>query len=413
MTRRLSLNNYHWALLANLAQAFFSWVLLFIIIRLGTKQDVGVFSYLQAILLPLQLFFTLKLRTIQCSDVDFLRSDLEYHRTRQVSTFCFVIVSITVLLFSALSESLLYSGLALVFSYAVYILRESYISILQRESRNNGFFFLNASSGFLSVPIFLLLYLITQSLLFSLIGLAAGRFASYIFVEKKIFSLWAPVASDALDGNAVRIDSLKRVLASAWPLGVAALLGSLFTSIPKIVIERELGIEALADYSAVISLLVAYNLLINSFVQSALPNLAREYLVDRIKFNKKIKFAFSRIFFITAIIGLFAYVFGEEFLALLFGEDYRRLNKEFIFVVLSGASLSVFSIANLMLSSQRTYFMQLPVYLVTCGIVFSLSYFLVESLGVAGPIIAQGLAYGIGAIMAVFVFLRSCKKEVA
>lgn len=413
MTRRLTLNNYHWALLANLTQAFFSWVLLFIIIRLGNKQDVGVFSYLQAILLPLQLFFTLKLRTIQCSDVNFISSDLEYHRVRRVSTFCFFMVSVAVLLFSGISGGLLYSGLALVFSYAVYILRESYISILQRESKNNRFFFLNASSGLFSVPVFLFLYLVTESLLFSLIGLAAGRFVSYIFVEGRVFLLRAPDASNALAGNAVRVGSVKRIVASAWPLGVAALLGSLFTSIPKVVIESQLGLESLADYSAVISLLVVYNLLISSFVQSALPNLAREYLVDRLKFNRKIRLAFSRIFLITAIIGFFAYLFGESFLALLFGEDYRRLNKEFILVVMSGASLSVFSIANLMLSSQRTYFMQLPVYLVTCGIVFVLSYCFIDSMGVAGPIIAQGFAYAIGALMAVFIFLRLCRKEVA
>lgn len=410
MPKQLALSNYHWALLANLTQVFFSWLLLFVVIRFGSKQDVGVFSYLQAVLLPLQLFFTLKLRTIQCSDVQDRNEVVEYHRVRQISAVGFLLVSLALLLLLELPESSFLAGGLLMLSYSVYILRETYIAEFQRASLNYRFFLVNASSAGFSSLLFIGLYFFSNDLILSLVGLVFGRVTSYVAVEKAVY-FRSPLGDPGKFEISPRATRIKELFFRASPLGLAALLGSLFTSIPKIVIERDLGLESLADYSAVTSLLVAYNLLISSFVQSALPNLAKTYSSDRGEFLKAIRSAFWRVLLITYFICLFFYFTGGSFLAFVFGPEYSRLDQELLFVVLSGAFLSVFSIANLMLSSQQTYFLQLPVYAVTAGLVLALANISVPVHGLKGAILSQSAAFFVGGLLAIAVFAMRAKGD--
>ncbi len=410
MRRQFTLSNYHWALLANLVQVFFSWLLLFTVIRLGSKQDVGLFSYLQAVLLPLQLFFTLKLRTIQCSDVQCANEVVEYHRVRQIAGASFLVLSLVLLLILNLPEASFFAGLFFVLSYVVYILRETYVAEFQRALQNQNFFVVNASSALSSSLLFILLYFFSENLVLSLAGLVFGRVISYAVVERIVYFRSASGRLEQFRKKP-KAERVKSLFGRAWPLGFAALLGSLFTSIPKILIESDLGLESLADYSAVTSLLVAYNLLISSFVQSALPDAAKMYSVDRIKFFRMMRFAFRRLFLVTLFVGSFFYFFGTQFLVVVFGDEYGRLEPELLFVVLSGAFLSVFSIANLMLSSQQTYFLQLPVYAVTAGLIYLLAEFVVRDYGLQGVILSQAIAYLAGAVLSFVVFglrARSC-----
>src|SRR5690554_3474882 len=90
-------SNHRWALSANLFQAVISWLLLFILIRFGDKEDVGLYSYIQALILPVQLFFTLKLRVIQCSDTLNEYDAAEYHKVRFASALLNCIIGALVL----------------------------------------------------------------------------------------------------------------------------------------------------------------------------------------------------------------------------------------------------------------------------------------------------------------------------
>src|SRR5690606_23109251 len=92
--------------------------------------------------------------------------------------------------------------------------------------------------------------------------------------------------------NWARFNSL---LITSFPLGCTALVGALFTSFPRIAISSHAGLVELGVFTALMSLLVAYNIVVNSFVQSAMSDLAKSYINNPKEFMQKIAGAAVRI----------------------------------------------------------------------------------------------------------------------
>ena len=394
----------YWALSANVIQALVSWGVLLVLVRLGTEKDVGVFAYIQALLTPIQLFFTLKLRTVQCSDAQQLYLHSSYHGVRKQTSILCVIFGAIFLAFFSEDRMVLFSGFALLLSYAVLILRESYISIAQFGRQNKIFFFINATNGLLSLPVFLALFWVTNDLLLGLAVLAIARAFSYAFLERAIFSRYFNISllrkPDA--GRAMYLAIWK----SSWPLGVAALMGGLFTSLPRFAVKDLLGFEKLAIYATLGSLLVVFNLLVNSAVQTALPALSTEYLENKRRFYLYMRKAVGRLALLGVVSYIFAILFGKIALHIVFGPSYAQYSDLLMYVVSSGISLALFSIGNLLLSSQRSFFIQFPIYTITAGAIWIFSYYLVPEHEIRGAFMAQIAGYIFGAALCWLFFVR-------
>ncbi|HCZ9537298.1 TPA: hypothetical protein O4H64_000918 [Vibrio alginolyticus] len=400
----MKLTNYHWNLFANLSQSIFAWLILLSMVKTGNQTDLGVYTYIQSIVLPIQLFFTLKLRTIQNADFDNEFSYFEYHNLRFVmSVLNMVIVALFVLAFDV-DNKLVYLVMAL--TYSLYIIRESYISLVQKINRNDVFFKMNLISGTVSFLCFILPYILFKELALSLFLSFFSRFLIYIFVEKKL----AEPFIDKLKSKNIARGAYQRIFIRAWPLAITALTSALFTSIPRVLIEKELGINDLAIYGALSSLLFFINILVNSFVQSSLPDFARLYNESLSKFVGGFISIITKLLVVSMSCSVLVYFFGEQFLTILFTSEYADYTKELMFIFISGVSLSLFSVGNLLLSSQKSFNVQLPIYVIVALLIFISSYLLIPNIGMLGAICSQIIGYIVGFILCLLYFKFKCNN---
>ncbi|MEF1302537.1 hypothetical protein QTO17_11540, partial [Vibrio owensii] len=236
----MKFTNYHWSLLANLSQSVFAWLVLMSMVKTGNQQDLGLYTYVQSIVLPIQLFFTLKLRTIQNSDINDEFSYYEYNGLRILMSLL-NLVSVTVIVFALdMDHKMVYIVMAL--TYSLYILRESYISLVQKINRNDVFFYINIVSGIVSFLLFFSSYIYTEDLALSLAISFFSRILVYVTFERRVSAKFILELTQKRKDKSAYILIFKK----AWPLAITALVGALFTSIPRIILETELGINELA-----------------------------------------------------------------------------------------------------------------------------------------------------------------------
>ncbi len=400
-----SINNGKWVFLANLAQSILSFSILMVLIRLGSKEDVGVFSYIQAIFLPVHLFFSLKLRTIECSDVTEAYQPSTYHVVRMLCSKANLFLGLFLTL-TLLEPEQYFVGIALLISYSFLIIRESYGSNFLKKRQGWAFFLVNASNATFSILAFSLSFYLYRDLLTSLVALLFARIVSYFLVEKIVaIKVFGKDILKEYDFRKIKKE-VPAVVKLGVPLGLTALLGALFTSIPRFLVEAMDGVAALAIFSTVTSLNFAINIFVNSYVQAMLPEMAKLYIDNRKEHVKKILVAIFKIILAGTILGISASLIGERFLGLVFGDQYSEYVFELVCAVFSASALGIFSIGNLMLSSQKSYFVQLPLYaLVVFAITVSV-YFGVKWLGLPGAIAGQGLGYLAGFIGCCMFFYR-------
>jgi O-antigen/teichoic acid export membrane protein len=130
-----------------------------------------------------------------------------------------------------------------------------------------------------------------------------------------------------------------RVLATmAIPLGFISLLLSLSTNIPKYFIEKISGQEALGYFAAMVYLILIGSKFINAVGQVVIPRLSKYYLAGR-------KADFCSLFWkgtascalLGSVMVLSAFLFGEQILSLLYGPEYARHSRVFLWIMISGA----------------------------------------------------------------------------
>lgn len=399
----------YWVFLANILQSTVSVVILLLIIRLGTQEDVGNYSYVQGILLPIQLFFTLKLRTIQCADYNSKYSYYEYHGVRRTMALLNFLAGILVISLMFAEGQRFYVGFFLLISYTVLLLRESYVAQLLFKGVGKGYFFINGVNGFVSVVSFSTVYFLSENLVSAVAAVGLVRLLSYLFLEKRI------VSKHLADAKLERVFkvwplSTRYLVAKSWPLGVTALLGALFTTLPRLAVDYYQGVEMLGVFTAITSLLFFFNLLVNSFIQSALPSMALSYSIDIGAFRRKIISALCRIALTGFVCMLVVYLLGDYILWIVFGSEYRGYKFELLWVTVSGCFLALFSIGNLMLSSQQSFYIQFPIYGIVAAVISIGSVAGVQFYGIAGVLAGQSAGYLVG-FFACYIFYKKYRLK--
>jgi O-antigen/teichoic acid export membrane protein len=155
-----------------------------------------------------------------------------------------------------------------------------------------------------------------------------------------------------------------RLIAGQAPLGGGILANSLQVSVPRILIERFLGLEALGLFTVVDYLLQASVIASNSVSHALLNRFARLAQSNR---HKELKNVVFRLFFLFGGAGLVAiavaYWIGEDILGLLFGRQYSSTAPLLVImsVVISIRMLSVLPQTVLMAERRFSLFLLLQV----------------------------------------------------
>lgn len=383
------------SILANLIPVGFSWLILLYLVHFGTKQHIGYWGLIQAIALPIHLFFTFKLRVVQLVEYENYK-ETSFFYSRVILAFSSIFFTVLYSIFF-LDYEYLYSIFFLALSYGFIIIREYYVSIYQINQKNEYFFLSSFLSSFLSFFGFILFYHYTNDISLSVI----------VFSILKIFSLILDVffnkCSDYLNLNKIKKNEIISILKKGMPLGITVVMTSLVIIVPQLLIEDELGLESLGIFISLTSLLSMFGLFFNSIFQVFLPKLSRLDVISRVKELKTI--AYYMVLGLVVFDFVF-YIFFDDIYFIIMGDRFLVYASEMKWCILAANFSVLFSFGNFLLNLLGLFNVQSYLYGFVTLIVFLLNYIYLIDFGLIVSIISIIVANFLGFILCLIVYFR-------
>src|SRR5699024_10912569 len=175
------IRNISWTFGSNLIVSFTKWLILVIIARLLTPEDVGAYSLAFAITAPVTLFANMKLRSLFITEEknDFI----DYINTRNILSFLSFIVLVLIALFIYPQYFYIIILVGLIKLYDLQ--SDLYYALPHKEEDMDYIGKLMIGKHIITLFTFLITLLITKKLVFALLVQLTIQILFLLFVEKK------------------------------------------------------------------------------------------------------------------------------------------------------------------------------------------------------------------------------------
>jgi len=413
---RLTLRkNFAWAFAGNAVSAFCMWLLLLVLTKLGAPEIVGIYAVAQAISLPISRFLGLQLPIVQVTDAQNDYCFGHYFTLKLITGILAICISVGAgFVFYSVDVALVIVLLS--FGYGIIEIRKVFLTVMQKSERMDKVAVSNILQGALSAIFFGIIFWLSRQLVLSILGIIVARLMVLFFYDNPVAGKFLRMY--AHDG---RPDSQKliwarrklwRLARTAIPLGLVGCFGMLFTSIPRLVLDKYFGKAEVGYFAAISSLLVVGTMGIAALSQAVIPRLAKYYF-ENIRGYKLLIGKLVGIGFAMGISGVvISSLFGKWILTMLFRPDYARYNYVFIWITVAGTGLFLFTFMNCGLNAARKFKIQVPIYGLAAGLCGVLSLLLIPHYGMIGAAWSIIGCYGFGAISSgIFVGLALREKS--
>lgn len=414
MHKPLSLKeNFTWVLVGNILSSFCMWLLLVILTKLGTVETVGVFAVAQAIALPINMFFGLRLQVVQVTDA---KNDYQfghYYALRIVTMVMAVIVT-AIVGFLYYPKAVAIVILLLAVNYAIVSSREIFLSFMQKCERMDKTAISAMLQGLLSLLLFGAIFWLSKNLVLSVVALIAARLIVFYVYDRPIVRKLLHTTNQ-FDIISIKplwsIKDMWRLTKLTASLGIIGWMCQLFNSIPRLILDKYAGVREVGYFAAISSLLVAGTTIAAAAGQAVNPRLAKYYVEDRRSY-KRLFSKFLAVSFMLGIAGIFiSILFGRVILTLVFKADYAEYNNIFVRLTIAGAILFLFSAMNVALTTARKFAIQIPIYIfsvVVCGVA---AFLLIPHYGMMGAAWSLLVCYFTGFVGCLFFWIRTIGKN--
>ena len=395
---RLSLRlNVSWTLAGNLVYGLTQWAALALLAKLGTPTMVGQFVLALAITAPLVLLGSLQLRALQATDAEEAYAAADYLTLRVVMMGAVLAGLVVFAVLHGYETTTLLVLLLVGCAKAVEAISDILYGRMQFHERMDAV----ARSMIWKGSVALLGWvvgLLAGGLLWACVGLLAARVLTLAAVDRPRLLRLEPDLTLRLRW---RPAVLKRLAWLALPLGLVAATGSLVTTMPRYMLERFIGLEALGIFGALAYILVAGHMVMSAVAQSASPRIARlleEGGPDAAGGLLLRLVVLAGALGTVAVIG--AWVAGSPLLRLLYAPEYAEHHHLLVWIMVAGAfsyMATVFGVAN---TAIRCLAPQLPLEIGVLLITAATCVWLIPihgMYGAAGALVAAGVTRLVGA----------------
>jgi O-antigen/teichoic acid export membrane protein len=242
---------------------------------------------------------------------------------------------------------------------------------------------------------------LTHQLLWGAVGLAVSWGVILVcydipggaLVLKSMRKPGGAIASNVVAKDALRPrwkwNTLARLVWLALPLGIATLLISLTSNLPRYAMQHYWGERELGFFAAMASLMMAGNLVVSALGQSAVPRLAKHYADGD---DAAFRGLLLRLVGAGALLGMLgvvlALVAGRQILTLLYRPEYANYPIALVWLMVAAAIYNVASLLGYGMTAARYFRPQMPLFAVVAGVVALGCLWLVPRYGVQGAALA-------------------------
>ncbi len=310
--------NFVWHAIGNITYLMCQWLITVLVPVIGGFQDAGILSIAMSISATCQTIGMFGIRNFQVSDVDEKYSDSCYVGLRALTCGA---AMLTCLIFSVVGG---YGGgqLIAISLFMIFRLAETYADVLHGIAQRNGKLYIGGISfcikGVGLLICFLLGYFLTKSLNVGLLSMTLFSCATVVIYD---LPMVRRVKRFHLTDSIGRCGALAL---ETLPLCVYLFLFSAVCTLPKLILEAEMGETVLGIYSSIYApamLLQAasgylYTPFATNFAQMRQKGEHKAFLSTLAKIS-------AFILALGAVVMFAAWLLGEFALVLVFGEDIR------------------------------------------------------------------------------------------
>ena len=369
------LKNSFWTTSANVVYAISQWVVLVIINKVGTVQDVGVFTVVIAITTPIFILsqFGLRSRIVIDPLYDF-KFEL-YFVTRILTS---IIALFCVCAFYFKSE---YIIPLIIFSF--FKLTDSIFDIIYGEyQRANTMKKITISRVFRSVSnilSFAVVFYITHNLSMSLFFYMLSSLLVLITLENNNFKLYKFTQVKCFD--------VKKILLISAPLAFAAFFISLNSNVPRLILEKYESLEVVGAYASFIYMTTVASIILTSLCQAFSPRMAKykkQQMRREFTNTALILFIICSLFsFIFVIISL---LFQDLIFSIMYNEGFVKYSDAYVKLILaSPLFFFCLPLGNILTANGNIRFQPYMFFIISLLVVV-FSFFTISKTGLDGAI---------------------------
>jgi O-antigen/teichoic acid export membrane protein len=205
---------------------------------------------------------------------------------------------------------------------------------------------------------------------------------------------------------------LKELVTLTLPLGLAALLVSLNTNLPRYFIQDQLGEHSLGIFAALAYFIVAGLTAVIGIGDSAAPRLANHYAAGH---PEAFVLLLGKLVAAAALVGtlgvLVTLLWGRDLLAALYGSDYATASTTFVWIMTAGMLTYVATILNGGLLAARLFRQQLVLLGGVTFVMLATCVLFVPRWGLTGAALALCCASGVQGAVAASVLHAHLRKK--
>lgn len=385
--------NVSWIFSANLIVSLAKWIVLILIARILTPEDVGVYSLAFSISAPITLFANMKLRLLYITEDNNDFGNFYYSRSiLNVFTFIILLVVAT-LIYPEYFYIINLVGVMKILD----LQSDLYYALPHKKTDMNYIGKLMIIKHITTFSVFFMVILTSRNLILSLILQLISQFLFLIFFEKKnILRKYYPKR------EGVVFSKVKKIILVGIPLGFVQMMFSFNVSYSRFLLESFESAKVLGYYSAIAYILVIGTLLVNAVSQNFLPIISTIIKEEKYYLFKRYVFIYYNIF--AGILGLiiifFSIAFGDEFLSNIYGEDYSKYSSILILMSISLIINLFSSNFDIALLAMKYISIQPKITSIVLIINLVLGYYMIKMYGI------YGAAYSIIITNAIQLLLR-------
>ncbi len=411
--------NLTWTLLGNVVYAASQWGILVILAKLSSPESVGQFALGLAITAPAFMLTRLQLRAVLATDVQGQYQFNEYFLVRVITVVFTMGMLLAILCLFGYSYELMLIIFGIGLAKSLESISDIFYGLFQKQERMDILAKSMMIKGFISLIAFGAVQYLWRELLYSVWALVFS-WGIILFCYDLLMGFRVLNESSNHNGSIIisasgykEIDyrKLTGLIKISMPMGIAMMIGSLNTNVPRYFLEYYSGAGAVGYFSAISYLMVVGAMIIGAIGQTASPRLAKYYTQDLNLYKKLL----AKLIALSCLVGLLGIIIvgllGEEILTILYRYDYAQYKNVLVWMTVATVISWISGMLGVGLTAARQFTMQMYISLFSLFSLFVLSAIIIPDNGIIGTAWAFFASSLVTAIIWIAMFCLLMKKR--
>ena len=386
-----------WSVLGQATSAISQWGILVIFVKYLDPDSVGQFAFALALAGPLFAFSNLQLSSILASDQSGEYAPSTYIMLRALTSLTAFLSLLVLIMVGSLGPTLGRAVLLIGLLKLCDSASDLMYGFLQQHERIDQVGLLQTLRGGVALAGVWWTVSLTHYVVPALVVLLICQVLLTTLVDFRVLrsQLATLDVLRALNPLHVEWRACRRLLQTAFPMGLVIGLNTLNFNLPRYWIISSLGDAAVGVYAALSYVITGGNMAIGAIGQAAVPRLSRLYRSDRGGFHRLL----TRLSIPAMAAGLggiaAAILASDHILTALYNTSFIPHRQTFIWIMVGAAILYVISLSGCALTAARVFSGQAWITLAATGSTAVACHVLIPSYGLVGAAIAMAIGFSV------------------